>query len=43
MISFGFECDTCELNHTATFETAEDATWFLETWAEQGLNTWEVN
>lgn len=43
MVSFGYECDTCELNHSATFDTLEDATWFLETWAEQGMRTWRVN
>lgn len=42
MITFGYECDTCELNHTATFECLDDATWFLETWKSQGMQTWRV-
>lgn len=42
-LTYGYECDTCELNHTAIFHTMEAATEFLETWKEQGLKTWRVN
>lgn len=43
MVSFGYECDTCELSHLASFDCLEDAGWFLETWAAQGMQTWRVN
>jgi len=43
MIKFGYECDTCLDNHLATFEDLQDASWFLNLWASNGMKTWRVS
>jgi len=43
MIRYEYECDTCAENHFAEVETEEEATEFLQTWAEVGLKVRRVN
>ena len=42
MITYEFECDTCDLMHTETFDSVADAEEFANMWAAEGFNIRQV-
>jgi hypothetical protein len=42
MTKYGYQCDTCELDHLAQFESESEAKEWAAEWADLGLDVWEI-
>jgi hypothetical protein len=42
MTRYGYQCDTCELDHLAQFDSESEATEWATEWADAGFKVWQV-